>query len=100
MRKNIKPMRAFWIGFITVLVFSLVIAYAMSIESEQDFLIWFSPEGGLVLLQIVWFAAIFGSFMSFIAWLGIRKQKIEEKDKINELMREYLEKKLREEENK
>lgn len=97
-KKEFKPMRAFWIGFITVLLFSLGISYAMSIETNQDFSILFSQKGALLLLSIVWWAIIFGSAMSFIAWLGKRKQKIEEKDEINELMRQYLEKKLREEE--
>lgn len=90
-------MRAFWGGFIVVLVFSMGLSLAMVAETNQEISILFSRKGLTLLLQILWYAILFGSVMSFGAWLGNRKQKIEEKDEINELMREYLEKKLREE---
>ena len=43
--------------------------------------------------------AIAGSVAALIAWFGQRKKKMEERDEVNDLMRKYLEKKLREEMN-
>ena len=68
-------------------------------SSDKDITSLFTTaDGCLLLLQILWGSCIFGFVMSIIAWIGKRKQKMEEKDDLNELMRKYLEKKMREEE--
>ena len=93
-RKKFKPKHAFWEGFITMFVLGLGICVAISIESKNH-LNPFSRDGLLILFSVAWCAAIFGGSM---AWARKEKIREEEKDRTNELMREYLEKKLREEE--
>lgn len=50
--------------------------------------------------DIFMLSMLFGGFMALIAWIAKRNQKANESDEVNALMREYLEKKLREEKEK
>ncbi len=92
-------MKSFWWGFGAFFVIPLLILLGLSMGDNRALSRLFSAEGALLILQIAWWASLFGLAMAFAAWLGKRKQKMEDKDDINELMRQYLEKKLREEEN-
>lgn len=92
-------MKFCWWGFGTFFMIPILILVGLSIADNRALSRLFSAEGVLLILQIAWWASLFGLAMGFIAWLVKRKQKREEKDDINELMRKYLEKKLREEGN-
>lgn len=98
-KKEIKPGKVFWI--VTFITFGIsVIAWLyMATSSDQTSRI-FSESGYLLLFDLFCISMFCGGAFAFIAWCGKRNQKMKEKDEINELMREYLEKKLREEENK
>lgn len=94
--KEIKPAKTFTICTGIAFAICLIVLLFMSIQSGKSL---FTTEGMLFLFDVAWMCAIFGLFMGFIAWCSKRNQKMNEKDDINDLMRQYLEKKLREEES-
>ena len=97
-KKEIKPTKVFWLVTLITFILSVLAWLFVASSSGQSSRI-ISTSSGLLLLDLFWISILCGSFFSFIAWCGKRNQKMEEKDELNELMREYLEKKLREEEN-
>ncbi|MBD5228537.1 MAG: hypothetical protein HDS69_00600 [Bacteroidales bacterium] len=97
-KKTVKPANAFWFTFCIAVLVPVVITVAIAASEDKMHRI-FRQEGLLFLLDLVWMGAIAGSVAALIAWFGQRKKKMEERDEVNDLMRKYLEKKLREEMN-
>ncbi|MCM1483130.1 MAG: hypothetical protein NC043_02265 [Muribaculaceae bacterium] len=95
--KEINPTKTFAICTGVAFAISVIALLFMGAQSGKVNHL-FTTDGALVLFDIAWMCALFGLFMGFIAWCGKRNQKMKEKDDINDLMRQYLEKKLREEE--
>ncbi len=96
-KKEIKPGKVFWI--VTLITFAIsVIAWLFIASSSGQTSRIISKSSGLLLFDLFWISMLCGAAFAFIAWCGKRNQKMKEKDDINELMRQYLEKKLREKE--
>ena len=95
-KKKYGPKEAFWVCFILALVCEIVFWVYLSIEVKSDFTM-FSRDGLLLIIELLFANIMVGCFGA-----ALRKNKMreDEKDQINEMMREYLEKKLREEDNK
>ena len=95
-KKKYGPKEAFWFLFILMLVGEIVLWVYLSIEVKSNFTM-FSRDGLTLIFQLLFANVMVGCFGA-----ALRKNKIreDEKDQINEMMREYLEKKLREEDNK
>ncbi len=89
--KEVNTAKAFWRVFIVFFVVSMIFSLVMAKDAEMTF----NKLISLILLVVAW-SFIMGTFASLITWISKRKQKLEDKDEINELMRQYLEKKLRE----
>lgn len=99
-KKEIKPGKVFWIVTLITFGISVVCWLFIASYSGQTSRI-FSTESCLLLLDIFMISMFAGGIFGIFAWCGKRNQKMNEKDELNELMREYLEKKLRDEkENK
>ena len=96
-KKEIKPNKVFWMVTLITFILSVLAWLFVASFSGQSSRI-FSTSSGLLLLDLFWISLLCGGAFSFIAWCGKRNQKM--KEKLNDLMREYLEKKLREEEDK
>ncbi len=96
---EIKPNKVFWLVTLITFAIGVTVWLCMATSSGQTSRIS-STSSGLLLLDLFWISMFCGGIFAFIAWCGKRNQKMKEKDEINELMREYLEKKLREEEEK
>ena len=96
-KKEIKPGKVFWV--VTPITFAIcVIAWLFMASSSGQTSRIISTSSGLLLFDLFWISMLCGAFFAFIAWCSKRNQKMKEKDDINDLMRQYLEKKLREEE--
>lgn len=95
MNKNeIKPARAFWSAFLGGIVFVFIM---LGILGGGEM---FNSSEGLLLIVEMCFGngMLFGCVFGLMSWVTKRNQKMNEKDDINDLMRQYLEKRLREEE--
>ena len=92
-KKEINPSRTFWFSFFmgVVLVFILLISLG-----GMDMLM--SSSGLLIVAEMcLGCGLLFGTVFGLLSWITKRNQKLNDQDDINQLMREYLEKKLREE---
>lgn len=98
-KKEIKPNKVFWLVTLITFILSVLAWLIVASSSGQSSRI-FSTSSCLLLFDLLWISILCGSAFSFIAWCGKRNQKMKEKDELNDLMREFLEKKLREEEDK
>lgn len=92
-KKEIKPARSFWSAFLAGVVFVFIMLLIMGGGNM------FESSSGLALIaeMCLGCGALFGCVFGLASWIAKRNQKMNEKDEINELMRQYLEKKLREE---
>ncbi len=95
-KKEIKPARAFWGAFLGGIVFVFVMLFILG-RGEM-----FNTTTGLLLIieMCVGCGMLFGCVFGLMSWVAKRNQKMNEKDDINDLMRQYLEKKLRDEDDK
>ena len=94
-KKEIKPAKAFWSAFIGGIVFAFIMIFIMGGGKMLG-----DPTGlALVFEMCLGCGIAFGCIFGLMSWIAKRNQKINEKDDLNDLMRQYLEKKLREEEN-
>ncbi len=87
-------MKVFWIVTLLTFCTSVIALLYICASTNQTHLI-FSEDSGLLILYFLGFSLFTGSLFGGIAEHGNRQK---EKDRTNELMRKYLEKKLREEE--
>lgn len=92
-KKEIKPVKAFWTAFLGGVVFVFVM---LCILGGGDIL---TDSKGLLLFVEMCLGSgmLFGCSFGLMSWIAKRNRKMNEKDDINDLMRQYLEKKLREE---
>lgn len=93
-KKEIKPERAFWTAFLGGIVFAFLMFFILG-GAEM-----FASSSGLAIIVEMSLSCgiVFGCVFGLVSWIAKRNQKMNEKDDINDLMRQYLEKKLREEE--
>lgn len=98
---NINLNKVFWICFLIGLLFPIVFMFVVAKVDGYDFMKQLTRliKSPLDLFRIcVSMSAIpFATFCCIMAWIKKRNKKMEEKDELNELMRKYLEKKMREE---
>lgn len=92
-KKEIKPMKAFWTAFLAGVVFVFLMILILGGGEILG-----SPSGFTLIIELcIECGTVFGCVFGLMSWVAKRNQKMNEKDDINDLMRQYLEKKLREE---
>lgn len=92
-KKEIKPERAFWSAFFSGIALVLIM---LGILGGGE--VFYSSTGLLLIVEMCFGSGmLFGCVFGLMSWIAKRNQKMSEKDDINDLMRQYLEKKLREE---
>ncbi len=95
-KKEIKPGKVFWVSTLICFLLSTLAMVIIGVWTGKTSRI-FSTPGALFLFEAFWISMFCGAFFAFMAWCGKRNQKMKEKDEVNDLMRQYLEKKLKEE---
>jgi hypothetical protein len=88
----------FLVGVLFVII---IIPLFMSFMGESSSIgIIFSEHGGEIFRMSIGSGFAWGCLFTLLSWLSYRKKKLEQKDDVNDLLRQYLEKQLREDAEK